>query len=68
MQIPILIVPMESNGNRAQDGEPLTSHTPSQSHAMVEFVGMFKDDPLIENWKKSMKAHRMNRDKDRDKP
>jgi hypothetical protein len=41
---------------------------PSQSHPLAEFVGMFKDDPLIKEWKKSMKSHRRKRDKDIDKP
>lgn len=41
---------------------------PSQPHPLAEFVGMFKDDPLIEEWKKSMKAYRRKRDKDADKP
>lgn len=41
---------------------------PAQSHPLSEFVGMFKDDPLIKEWKKSMKAYRRNRDKDADKP
>lgn len=40
----------------------------SQPHPLAEFVGMFKDDPLNKDWKKSMKAHRRNRDKDADKP
>jgi len=41
---------------------------PAQQHPLAEFVGMFKDDPLIEGWKKSMKANRKKRDKDADKP
>lgn len=41
---------------------------PTQSHPLAEFVGMFKDDPLIEEWKKSMKANRKKRDKEADKP
>ncbi len=41
---------------------------PAQPHPLAEFVGMFKDDPLIEGWKKSMKAYRRKRDKDADKP
>jgi hypothetical protein len=36
---------------------------PAPSHPLTEFVGMFKDDPLIEEWKKSMKSYRQNRDK-----
>jgi hypothetical protein len=41
---------------------------PSPAHPLAEFVGMFKDDPLIKAWKKSMKAYRRKRDKDADKP
>jgi predicted RNase H-like HicB family nuclease len=41
---------------------------PAQPHPLAEFVGMFKDDPLIKEWKKSMKAYRKKRDKDADKP
>jgi hypothetical protein len=41
---------------------------PAQVNPLGEFVGMFKGDPLIKDWKKSMKAHRRNRDKDADKP
>jgi predicted RNase H-like HicB family nuclease len=35
---------------------------PAQAHPLAEFVGMFKDDPWIEEWKKSMKAYRKKRD------
>ena len=41
---------------------------PAQPHPLAEFVGMFKDDPLIEEWKKSMKAYRKKRDKEADRP
>lgn len=41
---------------------------PSPPHPLVEFAGMFKGDPWIEEWKKSMKAYRRKRDKDADKP
>src|SRR5436309_2885043 len=41
---------------------------PSPAHPLAEFVGMFQDDPLIEEWKKSMKAYRRKRDKDADRP
>lgn len=37
-------------------------------HPLGEFVGKFKDDPLIEEWKQSMKAYRKKRDKHADKP
>lgn len=41
---------------------------PTKPHPLAEFAGMFKDDPLIKEWKKSMKAYRRKRDKDADKP
>jgi len=41
---------------------------PMESHPLAEFAGMFKDDPLIEDWKKSMAAYRRKVDKDADKP
>jgi hypothetical protein len=41
---------------------------PSQSHPLAEFAGMFKDDPLLKEWKKSMAAYRRKMDKDADKP
>jgi predicted RNase H-like HicB family nuclease len=41
---------------------------PAKPNPLAEFVGIFKDDPLIEEWKKSMKAYRRKRDKDADKP
>ena len=31
----------------------------SDPHPLAEFAGMFKDDPLLKGWKKSMKAYRM---------
>ncbi len=40
----------------------------TQPHPLAEFVGMFKGDPLIKEWKKSMKAYRRKRDKDSHKP
>jgi|SRR5208337_1279796 len=41
---------------------------PLQSHPMAEFAGMFKDDPWLKDWKKSMTAYRRKVDKDTDKP
>ena len=41
---------------------------PAQRHPLAEFAGMFKDDPLLKEWKKSMKAYRRKVDKDADKP
>jgi hypothetical protein len=40
----------------------------SSAHPLSNMVGMFKDDPLIDEWKKSMKAYRRKRDKDAGKP
>lgn len=41
---------------------------PGPTHPLAEFAGMFKGDPLIKDWKKSMKAYRRKVDKDADKP
>jgi predicted RNase H-like HicB family nuclease len=41
---------------------------PSATHPLAEFAGMFKDDPLLKEWKKSMAAYRRKVDKDADKP
>jgi hypothetical protein len=52
-----------------EDQSPETAFDLSkQTHPLAEFVGMFKDDPLIEKWKKSIKSHRKERDIDADKP
>jgi len=37
-------------------------------HPLARFVGMFKDDPLIKDWKKSMAEYRRQIDKDPDRP
>ena len=41
---------------------------PTQAHPLAEFAGMFKGDPLLKEWKKSMKAYRRKVDKDANKP
>jgi len=41
---------------------------PSPAHPLAEFAGMFKDDPCLKEWKKSMAAYRRKVDKDADKP
>jgi hypothetical protein len=41
---------------------------PSQPHPLAEFAGMFKGDPLLKEWKKSMAAYRQKVDKDANKP
>lgn len=35
-----------------------------QPHPLAEFVGMFKDDPWIADWKKSMAEYRRRIDKE----
>jgi len=37
---------------------------PVQPHPLAEFAGMFKDDPLLKEWKKSMAAYRRKIDKE----
>ena len=37
-------------------------------HPLAEFVGMFKDDPLLEQWKRAMADYRRKIDRDADRP
>ena len=38
--------------------EIIPLETGPQPHPLAKFVGMFKGDPLIKDWKKSMAEHR----------
>ncbi len=38
------------------------------THPLAKFVGMFKDDPLLKHWKKSMAEYRRQIDRDTDRP
>jgi hypothetical protein len=40
----------------------------AKPHPLAEFAGMYKDDPLVKEWKKSMAAFRRKIDKDADRP
>jgi hypothetical protein len=42
--------------------------TAPQPHPLAKFVGMFKGDPLIKHWKKSMAEYRRQIDQDADRP
>jgi hypothetical protein len=54
---------------RLRDGaEIVPLETGPQPHPLAKFVGMFKDDPLIKDWKKSMAEYRREVDKDLDRP
>jgi hypothetical protein len=37
-------------------------------HPFAEFVGMFKDDPMVQEWKKAMADYRQQIDSDPDLP
>jgi hypothetical protein len=39
----------------------------SPQHPWMEFAGMFKDDPLLEEWKQAMADYRRKIDEDPDK-
>ena len=39
-----------------------------QRHPLVEFVGMFRDDPLIEDWKQAMAEYRRKIDQNPELP
>jgi hypothetical protein len=54
---------------RLRDGaEIVPLEIESPPHPLAKFVGMFKDDPLLKNWKKSMAAYRRQVDKDLERP
>jgi hypothetical protein len=37
---------------------------PTSEHPLAKFAGMFKDDPLLSDWKHSMREYRRNIDED----
>jgi hypothetical protein len=39
-----------------------------ETHPLAKFIGMFKDDPLIKGWKKSMAEYRRRIDRHPDLP
>jgi hypothetical protein len=39
-----------------------------QPHPLADFVGMFKDDPLLPHWKRAMAAYRSKIDREPDRP
>jgi hypothetical protein len=43
---------------RVKAGEIVTLEVASAPHALASFVGMFKDDPAIDDWKRSMAEYR----------
>ena len=54
---------------RLQGGAEVVSlELTGTSHPFAEFVGMFKDDPLVEDWKKSMAGYRRQIDQDPELP
>lgn len=40
----------------------------SKPHPLAEFVGMFKDDPLVEDWKEAMADYRRQLDQEPNLP
>jgi hypothetical protein len=54
---------------RLRDGaEIVPLDVAPEPHPLAKYVGMFKDDPLIKSWKKSMAEYRRQIDKDPDRP
>ncbi len=55
--------------DRLRNGAELVPlETSPQPHPLAKFVGMFKDDPWIEDWKKSMAEYRRKIDKHPERP
>ena len=54
---------------RLRNGAELVAvQTAPEPHPLAKYVGMFKGDPLIKQWKKSMAEYRRQIDKDADRP
>lgn len=56
-------------GKRLRNGAELVSVElagPTDKNPWVEFAGMFKDDPLIDDWKQSMAEYRRQKDAEPD--
>ena len=53
--------------SRLRDGSSIASLDVSVgTHPLAKFAGMFKDDPLFENWQKSIAKYRREVDADPD--
>jgi hypothetical protein len=53
--------------SRLKDGTELVGlEVGPETNPWVEFAGMFKDDPLIDEWKKAMAEYRKKVDEDPD--
>ncbi len=61
-------IKQEFHSRFSSQAELVQVEVPPGPHPLVEFVGMFKDDPWIEDWKKSMAAYRRKVDKRPDLP
>jgi len=58
-------------GKRLRDGAEVVSVdlvASGQPHPLAEFAGMFKDDPWIDDWKRSMAEYRRQKDAEPDGP
>lgn len=56
-------------GKRLRDGAELVSvdlGAPARPHPLAEFAGMFRDDPWIMDWKRSMAEYRRRKDAEPD--
>lgn len=55
--------------NRFRNGaEIVTLELAPATHPWMEFAGMFKDDPLLEEWKQAMAEYRRQIDEEPDSP
>lgn len=75
MQIRILNERVANNGYRSRGGEPFDLSAEGETreeamaklhepHPLAKFAGMFKDDPLFDNWQKSIAKYRREVDAD----
>jgi len=51
--------------SRLREGSEVVSlDVPTEPHPLARFAGMFKDDPLFDNWQKSIAKYRREADAD----
>ena len=57
-------------GKQLRNGELVSVElaAPTQQNPWIEFAGMFKDDPWIEDWKRSVAEYRRQKDSEPDLP
>jgi hypothetical protein len=54
--------------SRLKNGAEIVGLEIGRQHLLGQYAGMFKDDPLFDDWQKAIAAYRRQVDNDRDYP